>query len=182
VAAAPPRTCGCARSIPTIRLNTPRDLNTENPRTHNSLGLAVKELRDAGIPLAAPLGDHQSEPRGDERIPIHGGPGKIGVFNQIEAPFAGSEGFPDVVHGTSFLMAAELTGRCPRVRTILAYSQSTDPTSPFHADQTRLFSARRWVRGRFCEEEIRRAPGLRVTRLGGGAGGRPPARRPSLTG
>jgi acyl-homoserine-lactone acylase len=80
------------------------------------------------------------------------------------------EGFPDVAHGSSFVMAASVNGaRCPRVRTILTYSQSANPRSDHFADQTRLFSGKRWVRDRFCLAQIEADPKLRVTRLGGGA-------------
>ncbi|MGW4115973.1 hypothetical protein ACWEFJ_34315 [Actinosynnema sp. NPDC004786] len=46
-----------------------------------------------------------------------------------------------------------------------AYSRSADPTSPHHADQTRLFSAGRWAEGRHCERDILSSPALRVVVL-----------------
>jgi len=33
-------------------------------------------------------------------------------------------------------------------------SQSTDPTSPHYADQTRLYSNKKWIRFPFCEDQI----------------------------
>ena len=33
-------------------------------------------------------------------------------------------------------------------------SQSTDPDSPYFADQTKLYSDKRWVRFPFCEQDI----------------------------
>jgi acyl-homoserine-lactone acylase len=50
-------------------------------------------------------------------------------------------------------------------RTLLTYSQSSNPASPHHADQTRLFSGERWVTSRFCERDIRSSPELRVVRV-----------------
>src|SRR3712207_7222948 len=50
----------------------------------------------------------------------------------------------------------------------LAYSQSFDPTSRHFADQTRLFSQKRWLPFPLCEREVAALKGLRVTRLGGG--------------
>ena len=38
--------------------------------------------------------------------------------------------------------------------TILTHSQSTDPASPHYGDQTREYSAKRWVRFPFCEDDI----------------------------
>ena len=52
-------------------------------------------------------------------------------------------GYPNVPHGSSFVMAAQFTDDpdCPvDTRTILTYSQSTNPNSPYFADQTRMFS------------------------------------------
>ena len=152
---------------PADPVNTPRGLNTENPAVRQALQDAVQDLRSNGIPLDARLRDHQSEQRGSERIPIHGGPHLAGVFNVITAPFAGREGFPDVNHGSSFVMAAHLKPRCPDSRSILTYSQAaTDTTSPHLADQTHLYSRKRWVDMRFCPHEVLRDRALRVTELG----------------
>jgi hypothetical protein len=64
-------------------------------------------------------------------------------------------------------MAASLNGtRCPDSRSILTYSQSANPESPYFADQTRLFSRKRWVDMRFCAEEILRDRRLAVLELG----------------
>ena len=50
--------------------------------------------------------------------------------------------------------------QCPDAVTLLTYSQSQDPTSPHHADQTRLYSEKRWVTGRFCLDDILASPAL----------------------
>jgi len=148
-------------------VNTPSGLNTDSPGVRAALADAVEELRDQGIPLDARLREYQYELRGGERIPIHGGPGGLGVFNAISAPFKAREGFPDIVHGSSFVMAAHLNGtRCPESRSILTYSQSANPESPYYADQTRMYSRKSWVDMRFCTEEILRDSALRVTELG----------------
>ena len=148
-------------------VNTPRGLNTESPRVRQALSDAVDDLRSNGIPLDATLRNYQSEQRGSERIPIHGGPHTTGVFNVITAPFAGAQGYPDVIHGSSFVMVAEMRRRCPESRSILTYSQSATDTSSRHlADQTRLYSRKRWVDMRFCAPEILRDRALRVLQLG----------------
>ncbi|MFE6866308.1 penicillin acylase family protein [Kitasatospora sp. NPDC057692] len=66
---------------------------------------------------------------------------------------------------SGFLMATELTDRGPRTRTLLAYGQSADPTSPHFTDRTRRYARKQWVAERFTEAEIRSAPGLTVTTL-----------------
>jgi acyl-homoserine-lactone acylase len=131
-------------------LNTPRGLNTSHPQVRQALTDAVADLRNAKIPLDAPLGDWQYEKRGDERIPIHGGPGTVGVFNAINVVWNPQEGYANVPHGSSYVQVVRLAGKCPEVRTILTYSQSADPSSPWFADQTRMFSGKRWVEMPFC--------------------------------
>ena len=114
------------------------------------------------------------EQRGDERIPIHGGPGTLGVFNAINVPWDPGRGYPDVPHGSSFIMTVRFTGgSCPQSESILSYSQSASPESPYFADQTRAYSAKRWTPMRFCASQLRRDPNLRVEVL---RQGRRPAR------
>ena len=146
-------------------VNTPRGLNTGSPTVQQALDQAVSDLQGAGIPLDAPLRDFQYEKRGDEKIPIHGGPGGVGVFNAINVSWNAAQGYPNVPHGSSYVQAVELPRRgCARVRTILTYSQSTSPESPFFADQTRMFSRKRWVKPPFCPAQMRRARFISVKR------------------
>ena len=148
-------------------VNTPRSLNTANPLVEQALRGAVDDVRGLGKGLGVTLRQVQYERRGSERIPIHGGPGDPeGVFNAINVEWVPGEGYPDVPHGSSFVMAARLAGRCPESRSILTYSLSTNPASPYFADQTRLFSRKRWVDMRFCEREILADPNLSITQLG----------------
>lgn len=149
-------------------VNTPRGLNASNPAVRQALRDAVNDLRGAGIPLDAPLGEYHYEPRGDERIPIHGGPGELGVFNAIGATWDPKRGYTDITYGSSYVQAVELNGKCPDARTILTYSLSSSPESPWFADQTRLFSQKKWVKPPFCEAELRREKRLTVRDLGRG--------------
>ncbi len=147
-------------------VNTPRGLNTDNPQVQMALGDAINDLKGAGIPLEAGLRGFQYELRGEERVPIHGGPGGTGVFNVITAPWDAKKGFPDVVHGSSFVQVVETGGRCPDARTILTYSLSTDPTSPYFADQTRRYTDKKWLKLPFCRDQIEADRALRTTLLG----------------
>jgi acyl-homoserine-lactone acylase len=144
-------------------IGTPSGLNTANPAVRAALGDAVRDLQQAGILLGAPLRGVQYEERGDERVPIHGGPGSLGVFNAINTPFVPKKGWPSVPHGSSFIMAAELTKGCPTLRTELTYSQASDPTSPWYANGTRLYSAGKWATPPTCPRDVAR---LRATKLG----------------
>jgi acyl-homoserine-lactone acylase len=149
---------------PSDPVNTPSGLNVASPKVQQSLADAVSDLRGAGIPLDAPLRTYQYEKRGDERIPIHGGPGDPnGDFNAIGVSWSGDPaepGYPDVPHGSSFVMVTSFTDGCPDYRSILTYSQSENPNSPYFADQTRMFSNKEWVDPPFCLSEVNGDPSL----------------------
>jgi acyl-homoserine-lactone acylase len=155
-------------------VHTPSGLNTENPEVREALGLAVDELRNCGIPLDAGLRGYQYDTRaGGEQIPVHGGPGTLGIFNAINVGWDADRcAYPNVPHGSSFVMAVEFTGEpgCGAdPRTILTYSQSENPASPYYLDQTRLFTDKQWVETPFCEPEIAADPALQVTEVTGSA-------------
>ena len=63
--------------------------------------------------------------------------------------------FDEIDHGSSYVQAVTWgKGRCPLAATILTYSQSDNPESPFYADQTRLFSKKEWVPDHFCRADV----------------------------
>jgi acyl-homoserine-lactone acylase len=142
-------------------VNTPNGLNTDNPAVRQAFGDAVNDLRNANIPLDAPLRGWQYERRKDLGIPIHGGPGTDGVFQAINVSWNPQNGYGNVPHGTSFVQVVHFPpkGGCPEHRTILTYSQSTNENSKHFGDQTRLFSKKRWVNTPFCPSQLRKAKG-----------------------
>jgi acyl-homoserine-lactone acylase len=139
--------------VVTDAVNTPRRLATADPRVLVALADAVQRL--AGIPLDAPLGTIQTEPRGADRVPIHGGRHQTGNFNVITSAFAPGVGYPKVQSGASFVMAVELGRGSPTGRLILTYSQSTNPNSPYYGDQTRLYSTKGWDTIKYTEAQLR---------------------------
>ncbi|MFJ6102138.1 penicillin acylase family protein [Streptomyces sp. NPDC092359] len=145
-------------------VRTPHTVNTGAAGFAKALGDAVAELRAAGIALDAPLGAHQFVVRNGQRIPVGGGTESLGVWNKTEPVWnAAGGGYTEVAHGTSHVQAVGWDGgRCPVARTLLSYSQSSNPASPHHADQTRLYAGGRWVTSRFCEKDILSSPALRV--------------------
>jgi acyl-homoserine-lactone acylase len=148
-------------------VNTPSGLNILSPKVQQSLADAVTDLQGAGIPLDAPLRGYQYEKRGDERIPIHGGPGDPnGDFNAVNVSWSGDPnepGYPNVPHGSSFVMVTSFGSGCPDNRSILTYSQSENPNSPYFADQTRMFSNKQWVDPPFCASELNGLPTRTIT-------------------
>ncbi|MEV6400373.1 penicillin acylase family protein [Streptomyces sp. NPDC051907] len=150
-------------------VRTPHTLDTASPGFAKALRDAVAELRAAGIPLDAPLGEGQFVVRNGKRIPIHGGTESLGVWNKVEQVWnAAGGGYTETVHGSSHIQAVGWNGgRCPKARTLLAYSQSSNPSSPHFSDQTELYARERWVTSRFCERNILSSPKLRVVRVRG---------------
>lgn len=149
-------------------VGTPNTLNADDPAVRKAFVDAVAELRAAKIPFDAPLGDHQVVVRNGERIPVHGGHNSNGVLNMLVPTWDPARGNVEVVHGSSYIQAVSYDGdNCPDVQTLLTYSQSADPTSPYYSDQTKLFSQGKWVKGRFCEREILTSPQLKVVFLKG---------------
>jgi acyl-homoserine-lactone acylase len=140
-------------------VNTPRGLNVGNPLVGRALADAIGDLDAAGIPLDAGLRGYQYSIRGGERIPIHGGPGGLGVFNAISAPWEAGKGYGDIVHGSSFIMAAQFTGgKCPvDAGTFVTYGQTENQSSKHAGDYTRAFSKKRWNDAPFCNADLKRA-------------------------
>ena len=76
----------------------------------------------------------------------------------VEAVTAEEDGYGDVEHGSSFVMAAQFVdGKCPvETGTFVTYGQSENQRSRHAADYTRAFSRKRWNRVPFCRGEVRR--------------------------
>lgn len=148
-------------------VRTPHTLDTDAPGFATALADAVAELRAAGIALDSRLGEHQFVVRNGQRVPVPGGTEGLGVWNKIEPVWnAAQGGYTEVSTGSSHIQAVGWDGgRCPVARTLLTYSQSSNPNSPHFSDQTRLFSGEKWVTARFCEKDILSSPVLKVVRV-----------------
>jgi acyl-homoserine-lactone acylase len=143
---------------PADPVHTPNTLNTDSPQVKTALGDALNDLAAAKIPIDAPLGEHQVATRNGVRIPIHGGPGTDGDFDAINVKWVAGKGVSEPEHGSSYVQVVTWKNgsSCPDARTILTYSQSTNPSSPFYADQTRMFSRKKWVPDLFCQAAVLR--------------------------
>ncbi|MBD0691925.1 penicillin acylase family protein [Streptomyces sp. CBMA123] len=140
-------------------VHTPNSLDAGNDAVRNSLARAVLALRNAGIPLNAPLSDSQKITRNGEQIPIHGSIHELGVLNVVT--FGTVDGKPDVTFGSSFIQQTSFTADGPpQSASLLTYSQSANPNSPHFSDQTKLFSAGQWVTERYTEDQIAASPAL----------------------
>jgi acyl-homoserine-lactone acylase len=147
-------------------VNTPRDLITTGETGQKllaALRAAVARLGKEGIALDARWGDVQVALRGAERIPVHGASGLMGVLNvQMAAKIPGGL---TPYHGSSYIQVVSFDDAGPVADAILSYSQSTNPASPYYADQTRNYATKTWNRLPFSKEAIARAsvgPAVRV--------------------
>jgi acyl-homoserine-lactone acylase len=148
---------------PNDPVGTPRAIDGADPKVLTALTGAVEDLRAKGIALDVPLGDLQAEPRGSERIPIHGCSEGEGCFNIISTE-RDAQGRYDPFTGASFVMTAAFDSNgVVRGEALLSYSQSENPQSPHYADQTRLFSQKQWLPMRYTEQEIRSDPDYKRT-------------------
>jgi acyl-homoserine-lactone acylase len=141
-------------------VHTPSGLNTANPLVGRALADAVSDLEGAGIPLDAGLRGQQFSIRRGEKISVPGGPHGNGVFNVISTgAWDPEEGYGDIRHGSSFIMAAHFTGgSCPvEAGTFVTYSQTENQTSPHADDYTRAFSNKEWHHPPFCADDVEQA-------------------------
>jgi acyl-homoserine-lactone acylase len=148
-------------------MRTPRGLNTADPRVLASLTGAISDLRDNGMALGAVLRDAQIEERQGKSIPIAGGPMQTGQYNLIlnGSGWIPGKGYRQVMHASSFVAWVQYTDKGPVARSILTSSQSDNPTSPHHADQTLLFSKGQSKAVLFDEKDIKADPSLRVVEI-----------------
>jgi acyl-homoserine-lactone acylase len=150
-------------------VQTPSGLDTANPAVRTALGDAIRRLHRARLPLDAPPSAVQFVTYHGRHIPVPGGPGGTdGIYNVIgEGSEPGdSPTAPDF--GSSFIQLTTWNGTgCPVGRSILTYSESSNPGSAHFADQTGLFSRKQLLPDPFCEAQIKAAPHLQVTTVTG---------------
>lgn len=138
-------------------VTTPRDLATEGEtgaKLLEALAATVSAMEQAGQALDARWGDEQLVMAGNAAIPIHGGPGGLGILNMQESDRE-PNGKLVPRHGTSYIQIVTFDDTGPVADAILSYSQSTNPASPHAADQTRAYAAKQWHRLPFGAKAIR---------------------------
>ncbi len=149
---------------------TPNTLNPNSNGVRQALANSVQQMAALHVALDTPLSAAQYTTIGGPAISVPGCGNPEGCYNIVNgagSPALGPDGrFTPVVFGSSFMMVAELSPRGPVTKTLLSYSESANPNSPHHGDQTKLFAAKRWVTDRFTEAEIRSDPTLSVQWVG----------------
>ena len=147
---------------PNDPVHTPRGLKSDAATAaaiRQALAGAVDLLAAQGARLDAPYGQLHFAIRGADKIPIHGGEGSDGVLNAQQSrwnPVA--KGYVPY-HGSSYIQVVTFDAKGPVADAVLSYSQSTDPASPYYADQTWLYSRKGWHRLPFHPADIAKEAG-----------------------
>ena len=149
-------------------VSTPRNLNEKNDAVVQAMRDAIDYLKSKNIPLNAQLGDLQvAGDEGAPRIPIGGGLHSTGNANVVETtdPASHKKSLYPISYGSSHIQAVTFGDKHPKAKTILTYGLSTDRTSPWSKDQTRLFSAEKWVTFPWTPSAIRNDPNHTVRQI-----------------
>jgi acyl-homoserine-lactone acylase len=136
----------------------------EPETARKALAQAVKDVKEKYGALDVAWGDVHRLRRGNLDVPIggfiseyrkgfRGGPyGDYGSFRVIDYQEA-KDGKMVAIRGDSYVLAVEFTSP-PTAYSICAYSQSGDPKSPHHTDQSVLFAKEEFKRVYYTEEDI----------------------------
>jgi acyl-homoserine-lactone acylase len=130
----------------------------DGKRALAALVAAAKALKTRYGKLDVKWGDVHRLRRGDLDAPIGGYADgarglDFGPFRVVGYGPQMTDGTRAAVFGDSYVFAVEFTTP-PTAYSILAYSQSSDPKSPHHADQSALFAREEWKPAWFAEEDI----------------------------
>lgn len=148
-------------------IHTPRGIAWERADVaeHLAQSLSDAQARVAAMGLApdARWGELQTVRRGEQRIAIPGGAGRLGVYNAITSMPVGN-GF-EVEAGSSYIQVVSFDQAGPVAQGLLTFSQSSDPASRHFKDQTQLFSAQQWRPLPFTPAQIEADGGAEVLQL-----------------
>ncbi len=152
---------------PVRPLQTPSGIALDKPQVakqvREALLAATKEVHELGLDQRQRWGEVQVSSTAKPPIPIPGGDGHLGIYNAMQSVPHGDH--LEVVSGSSYIQLVSFTAEGPQAKGLLAFSQASEPRSPHHADQTRLFSRQAWSPLPFTEAQIDADPTLRVVRL-----------------
>jgi acyl-homoserine-lactone acylase len=132
-----------------------------------ALKTAALKLQSLGIPLDGKLGDYQTETRNGVRIPLHGGIGNLdGSYNSLTMRSGlTATGYNGVHWGESYIQTVTFDDQGPVAQAMLTYGQSTNPKSPYYADQVGVYSRKEWPVLPFAQEKVKADPNYMLLTL-----------------
>jgi acyl-homoserine-lactone acylase len=132
-------------------LQTPRGL-ADAARAAEAFRWAVEETARRHGGWDVPWGDVHRVRRGSVDVPVGGCPGAMGCFRVLT--FArDADGKLSANSGDGWVLAVEFAD-VPRAYSVLAYGQSPDPASPWHADQAEMFARGEMKRVAFTRRAV----------------------------
>lgn len=148
-------------------IHTPRGIAWERADVARHLAQSMTDAQAQvsamGVPAETRWGELQTVRRGEQRIAIPGGDGKLGIYNAITTE---PDGYRfDVDGGSSYIQLVSFDQAGPVAQGLLAFSQSSDPASKHFKDQTQLFSAQAWRSLPFTPAQIKADGGSEVVQL-----------------
>ena len=146
---------------PADPVNTPSGVASKAmPALLAALKGAADKLQSLDVPFDGRLGDYQVEPRNGVRIPLHGGNGnQEGTYGSLTMRSGlTAQGYVGAHWGQSYIQTVTFDEQGPVAQAMLTYGQSTDPRSPWYADQTMVYSRKEWPSLPFTQERIRADP------------------------
>lgn len=135
-------------------VTTPRGLG-DRDRAVEAFVWAVEETRRRFGSWDVAWGDVHRVRRGDVDVPVGGCGGDLGCYRILN--FRDDEDGKRIVTGGDGWVIAVEFGEEPRAYTVLGYGQSTDPESPWHANQAEMFAANRMKPVLWSERDIQAA-------------------------
>ena len=149
-------------------LRTPRGL-ADPERAIEAFDWAVGETARRHGSWDVAWGDVHRVRRGTVDVPVGGCAGALGCFRVLT--FArDADGKLSANGGDGWVLAVEFGPTTPRAYSVLAYGESQDPSSPWHADQAEMFAAGRLKKVAFTARDVdatavsRYRPGQREAR------------------
>ncbi|UOK35988.1 acylase [Pseudomonas palleroniana] len=146
---------------PAQPLTTPRGLAIDRAPV-------AKVLREAMLASAAAVSKLGLSRWGDiqvsGQIPMHGGPQHLGIYNAMQT-VPRADGKREVISGTSYLQIVTFDDKGPQALGLLAFSESSNPTSPHAKDQTQAFSDKKLRPLPFTDAQIKADPQYQEQRI-----------------
>jgi acyl-homoserine-lactone acylase len=131
--------------------NTPRGL-ADTARAVESFTQAVAEVKRRYGAIDVTWGEVHRVRRGSVDVPVGGCGNDLGCFRVLGFARA-ADGKLATNSGDGWVLAVEF-GETPRAYSVLAYGQSSLPTSPWHADQAEMFARGDFKKVAFTETDI----------------------------
>lgn len=133
-------------------MRTPRGL-ADRARAIEAFAWAVEETKRRHGAIDVTWGEVHRVRRGSVDVPVGGCPGALGCFRVLSYARDAADGKLVANSGDGWVIAIEF-GPTPRAYSVLAYGQSPDPASPWHADQAEMFARGRMKAVRFTSKDI----------------------------